>query len=409
MPLANGAEISVLADRNTSGPFHRLVRKDSDTLLVTFSSMDTPPNRFRPYRVPASLPYSNLFVNCPSNEWYLGDIPGLGRCPEETLDSLGRLVDRSGCRRVVTYGGSMGGFGAVLFGFGLGADLIVAHGGESIIGLRGSHSGREINDPILLTRARKAVRSWRHSGPRFRGELHAFFGETDIQDGIHAKYLHKLTGVRPKSVRGAAHDVERFIDETYGLARHLREIVSGQGARFVAAMCGPFPDVRELAWAYRRRVLGRAAESGALIAESDWPGAYMIKLGDALAKDDVEGALAIVEAAVVRRPDFEYFHYALIVLLLAQDARREGRRDPLGLVMRRSFIPKDLATKGSRRCLLQTLSVFGSYHDRLVIALDQNGLRDAGAAAAERACRRFPGDERLWSLRNRIASRYAES
>lgn len=395
-------------DRLTSGPFHRLVRKDSDTLLVSFSSIDTPPNRFRPYRMPALLPYSVLFVNCPSNEWYLGQIPGLGRNPDETLESLGRLVARSGCRRVVMYGGSMGGFGAMLFGFELGADLIVAHGGESIIGLKGSHSGREIRDPTLIVRARKAVRSWRHSGRRFRGDLHAFFGETDIQDGIHATYLHKLTGLRPKSVRGAAHDVERFIDETYGLARHLREIISGQATRFVAAMCGPFPDVRELAWAYRRRVLGRAAESRAPIAASDWPGTYMIGLGDALAEDDVEGALAIVEAAVARRPDFEYFHYALIVLLLAQDARREGRSDPLGLVMRRSFLPNDLAMKGGRRCLLQALSDFGSYHDRLFIALDQNGLLDVGAAAAERACRRFPGDDRLGSLRNRIASRYAE-
>lgn len=388
-----------------SGPFHRLVLKDSETLLVSFSSIDTPPHRFRPYRVPMSLPYSKLFVNCPDNQWYLGGIPSLGRCPSETIDSVRRLVGMSGCRRVVTYGGSMGGFGSILFGLDLGADLIIAHGAESIVGLRGSHSGREIRDAKLIERGRGLVRSWRQAVPRFGGTLHSFFGETDMQDGIHATYFHKLTGVCPLSVRCAAHDVERYIANTYGLERHLREIIEGHAEKFISAMCGRFPDVRQLAHAYRRRILREATTSTPLNPESAWPGTHMILLGDALVRDDIDTAVAIAEAAVRARPDFEYFHYALISLLLAAEARRKRCDHPLPLLMRRSYIPKGQGKQSGGSGPLHPVGGVISYHDHLVDVLERDGHLDAGVEAADQACRRFPGDIHLRNLRDRISSR----
>lgn len=390
------------------GPFHRLVLKESDTLLVSFSPVGTPVHRFRPYRVPMALPYSILFVNCPANQWYLGEIPFLGGCPSETLDSVRRLIAASECRRVVTYGGSMGGFGAMLFGFELDADVIVAHGSETIVGLPGSHSHRELRGSMLVERGREVVRSWRDLVPGFGGTLHSFFGETDLQDGIHANYFRKLTGIRPFSVRCAAHDVERFIADRYGLDRHLRETIEGEDATFIAAMCGPFPDVRQLAQAYRRRVLRKSAAVTPLDPNSTWPGAHMVLLGDALAREDIDAALAIAEIGVRARPDFEYFHYALIVLLLAEEARRKKRAVPLPLLMRRSYVPEGQVAKGGEAGLLRPFGGVASYHDHLVEILERNGLLGAGVGAADRACGRFPGDVHLQGLRDRIAARRSQ-
>ena len=399
-----------------AGPFHRLIRRDSDTLLIVFSSWNTPAGRFRPFRAIETLPYARLHLNAPDNAWYLAGIPGLGATPEAVVDGVARLARASGCRRVATFGSSMGGFGALAIGLDLGADVIVAHGLESIIGLQGSRSARGVRDPVLLGRGRARVGGWRRQVRQHRGRIHCYYGETDIQDPLHAAYLAKLTGVASVAVRGAAHDLERVIAATYGLDRHLREIVDGHADRFVAKVAAPPPPVRDVAQVYRRRCLGAPLARCRLAADSAWPGVHILRVVEALAAGDTGAAVDAAATAVRLRPDVAWFAYALILVLLGTAAEgrltvaaAEGRllgtaaEGRLPVAVRRSYLPKPFS-EGAERWLAPVDAV-SDYDGLLLETLDRAGRLTDGVAAAEVACRRCPAVPALLALRDRLAAR----
>ncbi len=389
---------SAVAD---AGPFHRLLRRDSETLLLVFSSWNTPPGRFRPFRAVATLPYARLHLNAPDNSWYLAGIPGLGASPAAVIDGIGCLVRASGCRRVATFGSSMGGFGALALGLDLGADVIVTHGLETLVGLRGSRSARGVREPALLRRGRARVRGWRAQMRRHRGRIHCFYGETDIQDPLHAAYLLKLTGVRSVAVRGAAHDLERGIAEGYGLDRHLREAIDGDVDRFVSIMAAPPPPCKDVAQVYRRRVLGVPRDRCRLDAASLWPGVHMLRVVEALAAGDAAMAIDAAATAVRRRPDVAWFHYALVLALLgAADAARR-----LPVAVRRSYLPKALPAETAR--WLAPVDAVSDYHAELLATLARAGRLSDGVAAAVAACRRCPDVPGLAAVRDRLAARAA--
>jgi hypothetical protein len=387
------------------GPFHQCIDRGSDTLVVAFSSWNAPAGRFRPYRLLLSLPYSLLFVNCPANAWYLTAIPGLGRSPDAAIEALQGLIAASGCRRVVTYGGSMGGFGAIRFGLALAADAIVVHGVDALIGLAGSRSARGIGDRSLLAAGRQEVRSWRDKAKRFPGRIHFFIGETDIQDGLHAAYFRKLTGIAPKVVRGASHLLERFIDAEYGFARFFGDLVDHGGGDFGRRFCDGVHDVRRVAEAYRWRRSGLAASAALLTADTAWPGTHMLRIAAALLDDRPEAALAAAREAVGRRPDFEFFHYVLVILRLRQLAT-EGAAEPaagtLRVLFRRSYLPKQIHGQGGAWLQVALREAVIHYHEYLKDELLRTGLLAAGTEAAAEMCRSFPDNAHLRRLLARL-------
>lgn len=379
-----------------TGTFHRLIGRDSDTLLVAFSSWNTSPGRFRPFRALVPLPYALLFVNCPDNAWYLGGIPGLGATVDAVSGALAQLAGSGGYRRVVTYGSSMGGFGALLHGLVLGAHVIVTHGAESILGLRGSRSARGIGDPALIREGRRRVRGWRRSVPRHAGEIRYLVGETDLQDTLHARYFEKLTGRRAFAVRGAAHDVERFAAVHGGLARHLQALIDGAGGEVSGDwVLMTLPDARHVAAGYRCRYLGAATPA------NPWVGSHMLRVIDALVGGDAAAARDAAAAAARLRPDMAWFRYALIITLMGTMVS-----PPPPVCVRRSCCPRPLT--GSAAARITPVDAVDDYDVHLLATLETTGAWEAGLAAAVEACRLCGDDAALLALTNRIRARREE-
>jgi hypothetical protein len=80
--------------------------RGSDVLAVVFSQVRVPAGHFGLSRLFARTRHACLFVNQPSGDWYRG----AGHAVDEAIR---RAIDATGAARVVLYGSSMGGWGAL--------------------------------------------------------------------------------------------------------------------------------------------------------------------------------------------------------------------------------------------------------------------------------------------------------
>lgn len=108
----------------------RIVLRDSPRTIISFSEANVPAGGFGGSRIFEDADCNVVCLNCPDNSWYLEGVPGLGTCPESTVAALLALLADLGLThdRRVTWGSSMGGYGAVVYGALLGVDVIVVSG-----------------------------------------------------------------------------------------------------------------------------------------------------------------------------------------------------------------------------------------------------------------------------------------
>lgn len=113
-----------------------IVSPDRPT-VISFSSVNTIEGRFKPYRLVVRSGMNVIFVNDADNRWYQNGIPGLSGCSRIAADTLVRRGREIGNGRVITFGSSMGAYGAILFASLGGADGCLAFGCENPLGLDG--------------------------------------------------------------------------------------------------------------------------------------------------------------------------------------------------------------------------------------------------------------------------------
>jgi pimeloyl-ACP methyl ester carboxylesterase len=100
----------------------------SDTAIVAFghrgaSGVSAP---YGPIleQLPAT---SQIVVRDPSSRWYQAGLPGIGETLEEIAERLKWEIAELGATRIVTFGSSMGGYAAILFGCLLDAERAICH------------------------------------------------------------------------------------------------------------------------------------------------------------------------------------------------------------------------------------------------------------------------------------------
>ncbi|SOZ68304.1 hypothetical protein [Cupriavidus taiwanensis] len=95
-------------------PYFKISRRDSDSLVVAFSSINTPPGKFRFSRQLEERGVNVIYLNCENNSWYLDGVPGLGDTLEDAAAAL-RDVIRSEFPKCKVYalGSSMGAAGLI--------------------------------------------------------------------------------------------------------------------------------------------------------------------------------------------------------------------------------------------------------------------------------------------------------
>ena len=188
----------------------------SEVLFVTFGGiaggLGVAPFEFA--AITAGLGVDTIFVRDVRQAWYQRGLPGYGSDVAEVARSLGALVGQHPYRRVVMLGNSMGGFAALLFGALLGADEVHAFSPQTFVSaaLRRRHgdgrwpeqveamhaateSGRRVEDLLGVLAA----------GDLRHGPLHVHFSTASALDGLHARRLKGLPGVRLHAYAGGGH------------------------------------------------------------------------------------------------------------------------------------------------------------------------------------------------------------
>lgn len=158
---------------------HRLAAGPSDTLVIVFSQVRVPAGKFGLERLFARTRHACLFLNDTANGWYLGLESGIHSAIDEALA-------RTGATRIIYYGSSMGGYGALATGLTHRDGDIHAFGPELRAGYPGSQSrdyGIAPDDPRLF--------DWQQT-PRPALPVHLYFGVYDPVDAINAATAAQL-------------------------------------------------------------------------------------------------------------------------------------------------------------------------------------------------------------------------
>lgn len=208
-------------------PCCRIVSRDAPLTILVFSQVNVPVGKFGASRALAEVDCNVVFLNCPHNGWYLNGIPGLGATPEAAAEELGRLLARHGISgdKRVTWGGSMGGFGAVVYGALMGVETIVAFGAELKLLVAGGKS-----EGILVKRQKRGdipafdVRAAVRDSP---GRFFLYAGEMFYPDLVSAGIIMDLPNVEVTTLADFGHPLANHVNERYGLApfleHHIRE------------------------------------------------------------------------------------------------------------------------------------------------------------------------------------------
>jgi hypothetical protein len=142
---------------------------------------------------------------------YLNGIASLGDSYGETLAALGRLLPDT-TRRLLCFGNSAGGYGALRYGLDLGAERVLGMGAPT--DLRPDTLAADARGRAVCLRLEKRVpemavdlRPLFESAPR-RPRVDLWYGDDMPQDTLHAENLRGVDGVGLHDIAGCAqHDI----------------------------------------------------------------------------------------------------------------------------------------------------------------------------------------------------------
>ncbi|MGR5120650.1 hypothetical protein ACPV5W_18165 [Vibrio astriarenae] len=204
-------------------PYFKLSLGEGDKLVVVFSSINIPKGKFSASRALESSPSSVLYVNCPSNSWYISpldksvsDWKGNAKYLKDFIVSNGFSLDNT-----IFYGGSMGGYGALLFGTYLQVARVIATGVEAICDIKGGNTSKYLRNDIKVN-----FPDVREFVNKFNGSLTLIAGEDYIPDVITLKTL-ELSGANIVTLKGLYHSIPPFLDEKFGLCKIFTDELKG--------------------------------------------------------------------------------------------------------------------------------------------------------------------------------------
>ena len=173
-------------------------------------------------RIFKDVPQNVVFLNCLENSWYLDGIPALGDSIEEATAGLQELLDHLGIgqTRKTFWGGSMGGFGAVVYGALMNAELIVATGAELELLVAGGNT-----ELILKQRQGRShfpelpLESWVRQS---KGRYFLYCGDFAYHDLVSAKRIMDCPQVHVGTLKDFGHPLPAYLEDVYGLHEFLK-------------------------------------------------------------------------------------------------------------------------------------------------------------------------------------------
>ena len=193
--------------------YQNVTKKKSSEQVIVFSSINCPEGQFRFYRAFMEQERSVLFLNCKNNSWYLEGVPSLGNDLSSTLNAISKILLENNFSRISTFGSSMGGYGAILYGAMLGVHSIYAGCPELELGIKGGFYNRynsdKPNNPIF-----DAVKM-------FNGYLNIFVAEESYVDLVQLECLERSELCNVNVIPNDFHGVLESIDSSIGISALL--------------------------------------------------------------------------------------------------------------------------------------------------------------------------------------------
>ena len=195
------------------------VRSGSAKLVIFFSAINMKENQFNFWQLGREINENVIFVNDPSNQWYLNGIPSLGKSLDQTVLRLKEWITHLNADEVYTVGTSMGGHAAIHYGIELNANIL-SFPAEIILGEPYSRSIQHLKSDIvkkdfLLEKI-----------ANFDKNIHMIVGESTPKDLINAGYIKSFENVKVYSLLGADHYVPSVISRSSKLYTLLMGFVS---------------------------------------------------------------------------------------------------------------------------------------------------------------------------------------
>lgn len=196
------------------------IRSGSSKLVILFSAINMKENQFNFWQLGRELNANVIFVNDPSNQWYLNGIPSLGASLELTMQCLREWIDYLDIKDIYSVGTSMGGHAAIHYGIELNANIL-SFPAEIILGEQHSRSIKHLEKDIV----KKEFLLEKIA--RFNKTIHMIIGESTPKDLINASYIRKFENVKVHSLLGVDHYVPSVISRSSKLYTLLTNFVSG--------------------------------------------------------------------------------------------------------------------------------------------------------------------------------------
>jgi pimeloyl-ACP methyl ester carboxylesterase len=188
-----------------------LLERGGDVAAVFFAARGGG-TEFGFYRIAHQLSATALLVKDPANNWYNAGIDGVGATVDEIACSLRATL---GDRRIVTFGSSMGGYAAILFGCLLGAERCVALAPQTRL-----DSKLPLSPAADVQLQAPDLQRYLLESPSTNVRI--FIGGSDLVDAYHAYRVADRQNVEVLVLPDAGHSVA----ETLAGTDVLREIVA---------------------------------------------------------------------------------------------------------------------------------------------------------------------------------------
>ncbi|MDN3399605.1 hypothetical protein QL919_12795 [Psychrobacter sp. APC 3426] len=195
------------------------VRPSSSKLVIFFAAINMKENQFNFWQLGREIDENVIFVNDPSNQWYLNGIPSLGASLDQTILCLKKWINHLDVKEVYTVGTSMGGHAAIHYGIELGANIL-SFPAEIILGEPYSRSIQNLEQDIV----KKDFLLEKISN--FDRTIHMIIGESTPKDLINAGYIRDFENVKVYSLLGTDHFVPSVISRSSKLYTLLMNFVS---------------------------------------------------------------------------------------------------------------------------------------------------------------------------------------
>ena len=214
-----------------------VVDRDADAAvaLVAFGGISgglaMPPFEF--FTLAKGIPATKIFIRDLDQAWYQRGVRGLGSSITAATDGLRSLLAEVGADRVVGFGNSAGGFGAILFGHLVGFDEVHAFAPQTFIdrARRIRYRDRRWPQPIHDLRAHPPAEQVYDVQPLCLGPsgpaVHVYVAADTRLDEVHAERLRSGERVVMHHYESGGHGVIRELRDSNELDRIIRTALAG--------------------------------------------------------------------------------------------------------------------------------------------------------------------------------------